>query len=260
MQSDSTNSPMSAAALSPELPRDKDSWNPYLIIVPALLLSVGIHLGTVSGLSRSRPMVVQQKPIEIEMVTIEPPKPPPEPEKPPEPPKVKPPEVKVATVKPPPEAPPPPNEEAPQEPPKPVPIMVGISMSSTTSAGSFAAPTGNTAYGAVPKQGSDETPQAYRAPKYVPPGGADTEPIIDQDYKPPYPEEAKRNGIEGTVLLRVRVEADGRVSEVEVLRGLGYGLDEAAREGIKRIKFKPAIKGGEPVATKITYNFTFMLD
>src|SRR6185295_8936074 len=91
--------------------------------------------------------------------------------------------------------------------------------------------------------------QAYKAPKYVPPGGADSDPVVDGEVKIPYPEEAKRAQIEGTVRLRITVDLDGRVVEVKVLSGPGYGLDEAARDAIKRFKFKPAMKGGEAVST-----------
>ena len=244
----------------------RDEWNPYLIIVPALLVSLGIHFGTLKGLSQTRIAHIEQKPIEIEMIQVEPPKPPeppPEPEKPPEPPKPKviPPPVKVAVIKPPEALPPPPTEEAPKEPPKPVPIFTGISMNSTTATGGFAAPVGNTAMGQMPKQAANPNDvQAYRAPKYVPPGGTDTDPQPDGEIKVPYPEEARRAGIEGTIQLRIRVEADGTVSEVKVLKGVGYGLDEAASKALKRFKFKPATKGGEAVGTTIVYSYVFDLD
>jgi protein TonB len=167
--------------------------------------------------------------------------------------------VKVAEVKPPPLEPPPPTQEAPKEEVKPV--MIGISMDSTVSTGAIAAPVGNTAMGAMPtKAPNPENVQPYKAPKYVPPGAADSDPVVDHEAKIPYPEEAKRAQIEGTVRLRITVDTEGKVVEAKVISGPGYGLDEAAREAIKRFKFKPAMKGGEAVSTTITYNYTFLLD
>jgi protein TonB len=159
------------------------------------------------------------------------------------------------------EEPPPPTEEAPQEDVKPPPVFIGMTMESTSSAGTFAAPRGNSAMGAMPaKAPNPEDVKAYKAPKYVPPGGADSDPVAENEVKIPYPEEAKRAGVEGTVRLRITVDFEGHVTEVKVLSGPGYGLDEAAREALKRFKFKPAMKAGEAVSTTITYNYTFLLD
>ncbi len=40
-----------------------------------------------------------------------------------------------------------------------------------------------------------------------------------------YPKQAKENGIEGTVIIRVFIDRDGEVLNAEVIKGLGYGLD-----------------------------------
>ncbi|EAU64992.1 MxcH [Stigmatella aurantiaca DW4/3-1] len=210
------------------------------------------------------------------MVEVEkPPPPPPEPPKeepppPPPPPKVKappkPPAVKMAELeKPPPpppeQAPPPPNEPPPETPPKPVPLVVGISMSSTTSAGGFAAPVGNTAYGkADGKATAPQEVKAYSAPKYTPIYQVDSEPRVLSEVKIPYPDEARRAGIEGTVTLSITVDLEGKVVSVKVISGPGYGLNEAARDAIRRFRFKPAVKGGEAVSTEMKYAYTFLLD
>jgi protein TonB len=209
--------------------------------------------------------------VELVMVEVQKPLPPPPKEepKPPPPPKpravVKPPPVKVAEApKPPPpqqEAPPPPNEPPPQQPPKPVPLVVGLSLSSTTSAGTFAAPVGNTAYGKVADRAADpKEVKAYTAPKYTPIYQVDSEPRVASEVKIPYPEEARRAGIEGTVTLSITVDFEGKVVAAKVLSGPGYGLNEAAREAIRRFRFKPAIKAGEPVSTEMKYAYTFLLD
>ncbi|MCP3102100.1 TonB family protein [Myxococcus sp. K15C18031901] len=215
-----------------------------------------------------------QRPVELVMVEVQkPPPPPPPPEvkeapkpAPPPPPKlrVRPPPVKVAEApRPPPpptEAPPPPNETPPPA-AKPAPLVVGMSMSSTTSGGSFAAPVGNTLYGRTADRAkAPQEVKAYSAPKYTPIYQVDSEPQLASEVKIPYPEEARRAGIEGTVSMSITIDPEGRVVDVKVLSGPGHGLDEAARDAIRRFRFKPAIKGGEAVSTTMKYAYTFLLD
>ncbi|MFZ5468140.1 MAG: energy transducer TonB [Myxococcota bacterium] len=235
----------------------------------ALVASMVAH-GIILALLSAKPMRAGElsKPVELVVVEVEPPKPP-EPEPPPkeaEPPKkvVKPPPVRVAEVEetPPPEdAPPPPNEAAAEEPPKPVPLVVGISMSSTTTGGSFAAPVGNTVYGKTEKTAvAPEEVKAYSAPKYAPVHQIDSVPSVVHEVKVPYPEEAQRAGIEGAVILSLTIDLEGRVVDAKVLNGPGYGLNEAALKAIRQFKFSPAIKAGEKVSTTITYTYRFFLD
>ena len=67
--------------------------------------------------------------------------------------------------------------------------------------------------------------------------------------KPRYPESARRQGIEGTALLRFQVLTDGRVGEVLVERSAGFSdLDLAAVEAIKRWRFEPARRDQQAVA------------
>jgi protein TonB len=241
-----------------------------------LLVSLVLHGVGFWALSRvaNRPRPVAQRPVELVMVEVaKPPPPPPEPPKeeppkppPPKPKAVKPPPIKVAEAPkpqppPPQEAPPPPNEPPPEQPAKPPPLVVGMTMSSTTAAGTFAAPVGNTSYGRVDPTARDpKEVKAYSAPKYTPIYQVDREPTVASEVKIPYPEEARRAGIEGTVTLSITIDPDGRVVNAKIVSGPGYGLNEAARDAIKRFRFKPAIKGGEAVSTEMKYSYTFLLD
>lgn len=262
---------MSQAALDSPIPPRRSSQAALVFV----LVSLAVHGAGLFALSRmkERPSFEAQKPVELVVVEVQKPPPPPPPKKeepkPPEPPKAKPPPkpplVKVAQVDkppppPPPQAPPPPNEPPPQ-PTKPAPLVVGISMSSTTSAGAFAAPVGNTAYGKVENKAKDPAQvQQYAAPKYTPIYQVDSEPQVASEVKIPYPEEARRAGIEGTVTLSITIDTEGKVVAAKVISGPGYGLNEAAREAIKRFRFKPAVKGGEAVSTEMKYSYTFLLD
>jgi protein TonB len=77
----------------------------------------------------------------------------------------------------------------------------------------------------------------------------------------PYPAEARRQGIEGTVRLSVTIGSDGRVLEAKVVQGLGFGLDEAARRALLSARFKPAVgSDGKPMTHTIPYRYTFQID
>ncbi|MGB9011096.1 MAG: energy transducer TonB [Candidatus Acidiferrales bacterium] len=75
-----------------------------------------------------------------------------------------------------------------------------------------------------------------------------------------YSQLAVHHYLEGTVLLSVTVNADGRADDVVVLRALPYGLTEKAVETVKSWRFKPAqTSDGTPVAVRQTVETTFHL-
>jgi TonB family protein len=65
--------------------------------------------------------------------------------------------------------------------------------------------------------------------------------------RPNYTEEARKNGIQGIVVVRVLVGSDGAVKRVYIERGLPDGLNEEAIRAAYQIRFKPAMKDGRPV-------------
>lgn len=66
--------------------------------------------------------------------------------------------------------------------------------------------------------------------------------------RPAYPEIARRQGVEGTVILSVKVLVDGRTGEVSVKRSSGDPLlDEAAVTAARDWRFLPATQGSKPV-------------
>lgn len=76
---------------------------------------------------------------------------------------------------------------------------------------------------------------------------ADSDALADINAPPPdYPKNATRNGWEGTVLLRVRVDTLGQPIGVEVLHSSGHrALDEAARRQVlAKWSFRPALRNG----------------
>ena len=89
----------------------------------------------------------------------------------------------------------------------------------------------------------------------VVPGPVETGPVTVGSLSyvrappPAYPRAEIRNGVGGTVLLRVLVDVDGRPLEVVVLDSSGNrNLDRAARENVlKNWLFQPAMRDGQPV-------------
>ncbi|HLV85617.1 MAG TPA: TonB family protein [Candidatus Sulfotelmatobacter sp.] len=76
---------------------------------------------------------------------------------------------------------------------------------------------------------------------------------------PIYTEEARAAKIEGEVLLEVVFEASGKLHVVKVVRGLGHGLDDAAVRAAEQIRFKPALKDGQPSDSTALIHIIFQL-
>jgi TonB family protein len=75
-----------------------------------------------------------------------------------------------------------------------------------------------------------------------------------------YSSEAAKARIEGTVILIVVVTSDGRVTDIHVKQGLGFGLDAKAVEAVSKWRLKPA-RGpdGNPAAVRIPIEVSFRL-
>ena len=77
--------------------------------------------------------------------------------------------------------------------------------------------------------------------------------------EPGYTREARRVGVQGVVVLKVLLLGDGKIDRVRVVRRVPYGLTENAIHAACAIKFKPAMKGGQPVSQWVTLQYTFRL-
>ncbi len=91
-------------------------------------------------------------------------------------------------------------------------------------------------------------------------GSGVREPVLIYKTLPNYTEEARRNRVEGIVMLEVVIRADGSVDNARVVRGLGFGLDESAiREVVTKWKFKPGTLQGRPVDVQAYIEVSFRL-
>lgn len=77
--------------------------------------------------------------------------------------------------------------------------------------------------------------------------------------QPQYTDEARSAEIEGRVKLKLTVDASGNVTDVQVMSGLGHGLDETSIATAKRIKFQPGTACSKPVASSFIITFRFAL-
>lgn len=96
----------------------------------------------------------------------------------------------------------------------------------------------------------DEAPPAYKGPP--------SEPAkILSTSRGKYTEDARKNNVSGTVALRITLGANGQVTDVQVIRGLPYGLTESAIAAARQTKFIPAKKNGQPITTSRTMEIGF---
>jgi len=75
-----------------------------------------------------------------------------------------------------------------------------------------------------------------------------------------YPVEAKKERIEGTVVVNFVVDEKGTVQNLEVMRGVHPLLDREALHVIRSLEFEPKTKNGEPVSAHMGLPVKFSLD
>ena len=90
-------------------------------------------------------------------------------------------------------------------------------------------------------------------------GGGVSAPLLISKVEPEYSEEARKAKYQGTVLLYIEVDPSGKAVNIRVVRSLGLGLDEKAIEAVKKWKFKPGYKNGQPVTVQATIEVNFRL-
>ena len=93
--------------------------------------------------------------------------------------------------------------------------------------------------------------------KFIP---YDDPPVPLRPIRPKYPEIAQEAGIEGTVVVQVFVDDKGRVKETIILKGIpNTGLDEAAADAIRNVRFRPAKQRERAVGVWISIPVNFRL-
>jgi TonB family protein len=91
-------------------------------------------------------------------------------------------------------------------------------------------------------------------------GGAVSFPVCIYCPSPNYTPKARHAKLEGTVLLNVVVEPDGNPGNIEILKGIGDGLDEEAVNAVRTWRFRPKVgPNGEPVEAVVPIEIGFRL-
>jgi protein TonB len=93
------------------------------------------------------------------------------------------------------------------------------------------------------------------------PGNGVSFPTVLREVKPIYTPDAMRTKMQGMVTLEIVVKEDGTVGEVRIVKSLdrASGLDAAAVQAAKQWLFKPGMKDGKPVATRVILELEFRL-
>jgi TonB family protein len=94
-------------------------------------------------------------------------------------------------------------------------------------------------------------------PQPVQVGGAIKPPTQIKRVDPPYPPEAVAAGVQGIVIMEATIGADGKVTDVRVLRSIPL-LDQAAMDAVRQWEYTPTLLNNVaiPVRMSVTVNFT----
>lgn len=113
--------------------------------------------------------------------------------------------------------------------------------------------------------------KAQSAPQSTPPAAASnsgdvfsvgngvSSPSVLYKVDPEYTEDARQQKVSGSVLLSVVVGTDGMAHDINIVKGIGSGLDEQAAAAIEKWRFEPGTRDGEPVAVRATIEVNFKL-
>jgi TonB family protein len=93
---------------------------------------------------------------------------------------------------------------------------------------------------------------------YQPGAGIDP-PTLVREVRPVYTDDARRQRIEGDVILEIVVRSDGSVGSIRVKRSLGGGLDQRAIDAVRQWRFNPARRHGTPVDVAVEVAVEFKL-
>jgi TonB family protein len=89
--------------------------------------------------------------------------------------------------------------------------------------------------------------------------GITEQPRLLHVEEPEYSEEGRKARAQGSVLLAIDVDVNGKVANIRVVKSLGLGLDEKAKEAVLKWRFRPAMAGGRPVVAPAEVTVTFHL-
>jgi len=91
-------------------------------------------------------------------------------------------------------------------------------------------------------------------------GGDVKAPVVIYRVEPVYSADARANHVSGIVIVEAVIGRDGLVKNIQVLKPLPFGLDQAAVDAVRQWQFKPGTLNGEPVDVIFNLTVNFKLD
>jgi periplasmic protein TonB len=85
-------------------------------------------------------------------------------------------------------------------------------------------------------------------------------PVPVRTFPPDYPDELRREGVSGLVMVRCSIDEQGNVTETVVEKSSNVAFEKPAIAAVKRWKFKPAKQDGTPVAIKVSIPIKFIFE
>ena len=111
----------------------------------------------------------------------------------------------------------------------------------------------------VPARRGGEVPVDVEQDGALRVGGTVRPPMKIRDVRPVYPPIAQQARVQGVVIVETRIEKDGRVSNVRVLRSIPL-LDQAAIDAVMQWEFTPTLLNGVPIPVIMTHTVNFTLE
>jgi TonB family protein len=88
-------------------------------------------------------------------------------------------------------------------------------------------------------------------------GAGISSPMVIYQVDPEMTPQAREQKFSGIVLLHLIVNSKGVPENVQVLRGVGLGLDEKALDAVRQYRFRPAMESGKPVSVGLNIEINF---
>jgi TonB family protein len=92
----------------------------------------------------------------------------------------------------------------------------------------------------------------------IPPAGM-TAPTVLKSNIALYTEDARTQGVEGTVTIEALIGEDGKIRSSRIMKGLGFGLDQVALASVQEWVLSPATRDGLPVSVGAQMDVVFSL-
>jgi periplasmic protein TonB len=114
----------------------------------------------------------------------------------------------------------------------------------------------------APTANAEQTGSVQRVASHIPTRDTQFEkPKRLKPNRPDFPPSLKAQGIEGDVVVRVDIAADGHVTRVAIVRSSGYpAFDDAAKRAASSEQFAPAMRDGAAVPFTLSYSYRFRIE